>query len=99
MLAACAGAARRADGAGPHPPEPRAGAHRRVEKANLCAQGAYEISPASGKALATIFASGSEVELAINAQKLLKDKGIAARVVSVPSLELFLAQARTTAPR
>ena len=63
-----------------------------ADKANLCAQGAYEISPASGKALATLFASGSEVELAINAQKLLKDKGIAARVVSVPSLELFLAQ-------
>jgi transketolase len=63
-----------------------------AEKANLCAKGAYEISPASGTALATIFASGSEVELAINAQKLLRDKGIAARVVSVPSLELFLAQ-------
>jgi transketolase len=61
-------------------------------KENLCARGAYEIASASGKALATIFASGSEVELAINAQKLLKDKGIAARVVSVPSLELFLAQ-------
>jgi transketolase len=63
-----------------------------AEKTNLCAKGAYEISPASGKALATIFASGSEVEIAINAQKLLKDKNIAARVVSVPSLELFLAQ-------
>ncbi len=63
-----------------------------AEKENLCAQGAYEISPASEKALATIFASGSEVELAINAQKLLRDKSIAARVVSVPSLELFLAQ-------
>ncbi len=61
-------------------------------KANLCAQGAYEISPASAKPLATIFASGSEVELAIAAQKLLAEKGIAARVVSVPSLELFLAQ-------
>ncbi len=63
-----------------------------AEKANLCAKGAYEVSPASGTALASIFASGSEVELAINAQKLLRDKGIAARVVSVPSLELFLAQ-------
>jgi transketolase len=61
-------------------------------KENLCARGAYEISPADGKALATIFASGSEVELAINAQKLLKDKGIAARVVSVPSVELFIGQ-------
>ena len=63
-----------------------------AEKENLCAKGAYEVSPASGKPLASIFASGSEVELAINAQKLLKEKGIAARVVSVPSLELFLAQ-------
>jgi len=61
-------------------------------KENLCASGAYEISAADGKALATIFASGSEVELAINAQKLLKDRGIAARVVSVPSLDLFLRQ-------
>jgi len=63
-----------------------------VASGNLCARGAYEISPASGNASATIFASGSEVELAVNAQRLLKDKGIAARVVSVPSLELFLAQ-------
>lgn len=63
-----------------------------VASDNLCARGAYEISPAEGSPLATIFASGSEVELAANAQKLLKEKGIAARVVSVPSLELFLAQ-------
>ena len=62
------------------------------EKTNLCAKGAYEISPASGTPLATIFASGSEVEIALNAQKLLKEKGTSARVVSVPSLELFLAQ-------
>src|ERR1700676_2530550 len=51
---------------------------------NLCAAGAYEVSPAAGEARASIFASGSEVELAIKAQALLKDKGIAARVVSVP---------------
>jgi transketolase len=63
-----------------------------ADKANLCAKGAYEISPASGTPLATIFASGSEVEIALNAQKLLNEKGVAARVVSVPSLELFLAQ-------
>jgi len=60
--------------------------------ANLCATGAYEISPAADKASATIFASGSEVELAIKAQALLKDRNISARVVSVPSLELFLEQ-------
>jgi transketolase len=60
---------------------------------NLCAAGAYELSPApDGKAKATLFASGSEVEIALGAQKLLNEKGMAARVVSVPSLELFLSQ-------
>jgi transketolase len=60
--------------------------------ANLCATGAYEVSPASGgPARATIFASGSEVEIAVNAQKLLAARNISARVVSVPSMELFLA--------
>ena len=59
---------------------------------NLCATGAYEVSPASGTARATIFATGSEVEIAINAQKLLAARNIGARVVSVPSLELFLSQ-------
>jgi transketolase len=63
---------------------------------NLCATGAYEVSPAAGKASATIFATGSEVELAIKAQALLKDRNIAARVVSVPSLELFLEQPEAT---
>ena len=57
---------------------------------NLCAKGAYEVSPAAGSRSRTIFAIGSEVEIAIEAQKLLNDKDIAARVVSVPSLDLFL---------
>jgi transketolase len=60
---------------------------------NLCAMGAYELSPApDGKAKATLFASGSEIEIALSAQKLLTEKGMAARVVSVPSLDLFLSQ-------
>jgi transketolase len=59
---------------------------------NLCAAGAYEISPADGKAHATIFASGSEVEIALAAQRILNERGFAVRVVSVPSLDLFLAQ-------
>jgi transketolase len=63
---------------------------------NLCAAGAYELSPApNGAARATIFASGSEIELAMAAQRLLKDRNFAARVVSVPSLELFLEQPET----
>jgi transketolase len=66
---------------------------REAADGNLCAIGAYELSPApEGKAKATLFASGSEVEIALGAQKLLNDKGMAARVVSVPSLELFLSQ-------
>lgn len=59
---------------------------------NLCAAGAYEISPAEGEAQASLFASGSEVEIALAAQALLKERGVPARVVSVPSLDLFLAQ-------
>ena len=60
---------------------------------NKCAQGAYEIAgAASGKAQVSIFASGSEVEIALKAREQLATKGIKARVVSVPSLELFLEQ-------
>ena len=59
---------------------------------NLCARGGYEIAAADGIAKVTLMASGSEVEIAVAAQALLKEKGIAARVVSMPSLELFAAQ-------
>jgi transketolase len=65
---------------------------REAGEGNLSATGAYEISPARGEARATIFASGSEVEIAIAAQKILDEQSFAVRVVSVPSLELFLAQ-------
>ncbi|MFL5124319.1 MAG: transketolase [Microvirga sp.] len=59
---------------------------------NRCAAGAYEIAPAEGEAKATLFASGSELEIALAAQKLLSGRGMTARVVSVPSLDLLLAQ-------
>src|SRR3954463_15597970 len=59
---------------------------------NPCSQGAYELVAAQGEAKVSLFASGSEVEIAVAAQKQLAEKGIAARVVSVPSLELLLAQ-------
>ena len=36
-----------------------------------------------------LMASGSEVEQCVEAQKLLADEGIAARVISIPSFELF----------
>ena len=47
---------------------------------------------AQGEAKVSLFASGSEVEIAVAAQKQLAERGFAARVVSVPSLELLLAQ-------
>ncbi|MBN9022142.1 MAG: hypothetical protein J0H08_08635, partial [Rhizobiales bacterium] len=62
------------------------------EEANLCARGAYEIAPARGDAEVTIFATGSEVEIAIAAKKLIDAAGHAARVVSVPSFELVAEQ-------
>jgi transketolase len=40
----------------------------------------------------TIFASGSEVAIARDARTMLAEKNVSARVVSVPSLDLFLAQ-------
>ena len=59
---------------------------------NPCSHGAYELVAAQGEAKVSLFASGSEVEIAVAAQKQLVDRGIASRVVSVPSLELLLAQ-------
>jgi transketolase len=58
---------------------------------NRCAAGAYELVPADGAAAVSLFASGSEVPIAVEARKLLAARGIAARVVSVPCFELFLA--------
>ncbi|MGH6713545.1 MAG: transketolase [Bradyrhizobium sp.] len=59
---------------------------------NPCSHGAYELVAAQGEAKVSLFASGSEVEIAVAAQKQLAERGIASRVVSVPSLELLLAQ-------
>jgi transketolase len=71
------------------------------DEANRCARGAYELvaappSPArrgGDAALAdvSLFASGSEVAVAVAAQRLLAERGISARVVSVPCFELLLA--------
>jgi transketolase len=58
---------------------------------NRCAAGAYELVPAEGVAQVSLFASGSEVTLAVEARKLLAAQGVAARVVSVPCFELLFA--------
>jgi transketolase len=60
-----------------------------VDADNICANGAYEIAGPDGAADISIFATGSEVSLAVEAAKLIAEKGVAARVVSVPSFELL----------
>ncbi|HEY1425926.1 MAG TPA: transketolase [Caulobacteraceae bacterium] len=57
------------------------------------ARGAYVLADAEGGAPEVILmATGSEVSLCVEAQATLKDKGVRARVVSMPSWELFEAQ-------
>ncbi len=55
------------------------------------ARGGYILADA-GDPQVILLASGSEVEPALGAQQLLAEEGIAARVVSMPSWELFEAQ-------
>ncbi len=55
---------------------------------NLSRRGAYTLAgPADADVV--VFATGSEVAIALDGMKLLGERGISARVVSVPSLELF----------
>lgn len=61
------------------------------EAENLCAKGAYELV-STDNAKVSIFASGSEVEIAVKAATELNGKGVATRVVSVPCFELFAEQ-------
>jgi transketolase len=57
---------------------------------NLCARGAYVIADASGgPRWVTLFASGSEVAIALAARATLQAQGIATAVISVPCWEYF----------
>jgi transketolase len=63
-----------------------------LDAGNRCAHGAYELVAAEGGAASvSLFASGSEVAIAVAALKLLAAQGVPARVVSVPCFELLLA--------
>ena len=55
---------------------------------NSIAKGGYVLADAPD-AKVTLIATGSEIEIAMNAQKALADKGVAARVVSMPSTNVF----------
>jgi transketolase len=62
------------------------------DEINRCAHGAYELIAAEdGAAAVSLFASGSEVAVAVAARKILAGRKISTRVVSVPCFELFLA--------
>ena len=56
---------------------------------NLSAKGAYEIKAANGEAKVTLFGTGTELALALDAAATLEAEGTPTRVVSVPSFELF----------
>jgi len=58
-------------------------------KATQLEKGAYILSDSEGTPDVILIATGSEVELIMSAQVKLKEEGIAARVVSMPSWELF----------
>jgi transketolase len=62
---------------------------RRDVSENLSSYGAYIMSPADSERQVTLLASGSEVEIAMAAQDLLRAEGISAAVVSMPCWELF----------
>ncbi|NCT40050.1 MAG: transketolase [Alphaproteobacteria bacterium] len=59
---------------------------------NKVARGAYILKESAGDPDVTLFASGSEVEIAHDAYERLTGEGIAVRLVSVPCMDLFFEQ-------
>ena len=68
---------------------------KKYSKINRCAFGAYEVLRTNNKIKLTILASGSEVNLAINASHKLAKYKIYSKVISVPSHELFELQSKS----
>ncbi|HIF57983.1 MAG TPA: transketolase [Rhodospirillales bacterium] len=56
---------------------------------NLSAKGGYILADCHGERQATVLATGSEVEVALEAQKTLQAEGVPTAVVSMPSWNLF----------
>ncbi|MFN7662388.1 MAG: transketolase [Alphaproteobacteria bacterium] len=61
---------------------------REVSSENLCSKGGYVLQE-NKAAVVTLIATGSEVSLALDTMALLKEKGVVARVVSMPCTRLF----------
>jgi len=62
------------------------------DNANLCELGAYILKESEAEFAVTIFASGSEVSLAMDTATILEKANIGCRVVSTPCLELLYQQ-------
>ena len=64
---------------------------RQKEEDNLSSRGAYVVREAidTNKIDVVLYASGSEVSLAIDVQKILESKNLSIRVISVPCFELL----------
>jgi transketolase len=67
-------------------------AETRRDHAETVARGAYILADSSGFPKLILIATGSEVNVALGARDILAGQGIAVRVVSMPSWELFDAQ-------
>lgn len=67
---------------------------RTTSKENKTMKGGYIIAGESQNRQATILATGSEVSLAVEAMKALKEEGINVAVVSMPCWELFEKQSQ-----
>lgn len=65
---------------------------RNADKENICAKGAYILKENSQTPDVTLFASGSEVSIALDAYGKLVSEGATVRIVSVPCMELFWRQ-------
>ncbi len=62
---------------------------------NMVSMGAYVLADAVAKRKVILIATGSEVEIALDAKIQLESEGIGTRVVSMPCMELFAEQDET----
>ena len=62
---------------------------------NMVSMGAYILAEAEAKRKVILIATGSEVEIALDAKEKLESEGIGTRVVSMPCMELFAEQNET----
>ncbi len=67
----------------------------KADRENLSAKGAYILKDCDADPGAVLIATGSEISIALEVKDLLEKQGVPTRVVSMPCMELFAAQAET----